>query len=144
MAIHKLTPRFVETVRKDGLYGDGGSLYLQVRSSGRARSWVFRYGGGRCMGLGSLDTIGLAEARERARACRQQLLDGIDPLLARRESQVAVRLEAHRNKTFQECAKEWFAAHESSWVPHTARLIQGRLDKYANPKIGSLPVHLGD
>jgi hypothetical protein len=78
MAIHKLTPRFVETVKKDGLYGDGGGLYLQVRSSGRARSWVFRYGG-QCMGLGSLDTIGPAEARQRARACRQQLLDGIDP-----------------------------------------------------------------
>ncbi|HWN50265.1 MAG TPA: site-specific integrase [Xanthobacteraceae bacterium] len=148
MAINKLTARFVETVKKNGTYGDGGGLSLQVGSSGQAKSWIFRYvthgSKPRMMGLGSFNTIGLAEARDRARECRQQVHDGIDPIEAREESQVAVRLEAHRKKTFQECAEEWFNAHESSWAPLTARFIQARLDKHVNSKIGSLPVHLVD
>jgi hypothetical protein len=32
------------------------------------------------MGLGSLDTIGLADARERGRKAREQRLDGHDPI----------------------------------------------------------------
>src|SRR5262245_51381180 len=54
---------------RPGLHGDGGGLWLQVTANRRGRSWVFRYsfnGRAREMGLGSLDTIGLAEAREQA------------------------------------------------------------------------------
>jgi len=49
---------------------DSGSLYLQISRTG-ARSWVFRYRMGgrktpRDMGLGSLDSVSLADARTRA------------------------------------------------------------------------------
>jgi hypothetical protein len=50
------------------MYGDGGGLWLQVTSK-HARSWIFRYtfrGKPREMGLGSLDTLSLAEARDQA------------------------------------------------------------------------------
>ncbi|MGA7490700.1 MAG: Arm DNA-binding domain-containing protein, partial [Xanthobacteraceae bacterium] len=85
--IHRLTPRFVETVKVKGMYPDGGGLYLQVGEGGGAKSWLFRYnveGRDRQMGLGPLHTIGLAEARERARKRREQRLDGIDPIEARK------------------------------------------------------------
>ena len=36
------------------------------------------------MGLGSLHTISLAEARDEALLCRKQLRDGIDPIEARK------------------------------------------------------------
>jgi Arm domain-containing DNA-binding protein len=51
-----------------GYYGDGGGLFLQISRFGTP-CWVFRYRIGsrlREMGLGSLDTIGPADARERA------------------------------------------------------------------------------
>ncbi|HEX2353491.1 MAG TPA: Arm DNA-binding domain-containing protein, partial [Xanthobacteraceae bacterium] len=68
---------------KPGLRCDGGGLWLQItdaKGGGTSRSWIFRYtlaGRTRSMGLGSLLTIGLKDARERARRCRELLLDGI-------------------------------------------------------------------
>ena len=66
---------------KPRFYGDGGGLYLQVSQYG-TKSWVFRFkmnGKARDMGLGSINTFTLNEARERARKCRQLVADGIDP-----------------------------------------------------------------
>src|SRR5258706_5641961 len=144
MAIHKLAPRFIETVRKDGLYGDGGGLWLQVRSSGRARSWIFRYvmhSKARVMGLGPLDTIGLAEARERARACRQQVHDGIDPLDARKERQVAAQIEAASHVTLRVAAQEYMDRNASSWAPSTACQAERMIRTYLYQSLGDLPVH---
>jgi hypothetical protein len=81
---------------KPGLRCDGGGLWLQItdaKDGGASRSWIFRYtlnGRTRSMGLGSLLTIGLKEARERARRCRELLLDGIDPI-AQRDTERARR-----------------------------------------------------
>jgi hypothetical protein len=79
---------------RPGLHGDGGGLWLQVTPNRRRRSWVFRYsfnGRAREMGLGSFDTIGLADAREYATQCRK-LLKGspttppVDPIEHRRSA----------------------------------------------------------
>ena len=81
----KLTAMAVSRAKKRGYYGDGGGLYLQV-SSGGSKSWVFRFRDGpraREMGLGPIHTVSLADARERARECRRQRLDGADPIEAR-------------------------------------------------------------
>ena len=70
---------------KSRMYADGGGLYLHVNGRGAA-SWVFRYmrdGRAREMGLGSLLTVGLKEARARAATRRLELVDGIDPLQKR-------------------------------------------------------------
>lgn len=84
MTIHKFTARFVETA-KDGMYCDGGNLWLQVRNGGKARAYLFRYtspvtGAERSMGLGSARTISLAEVREAAHRQHQFLRDGKDPI----------------------------------------------------------------
>ena len=56
-----------------GRHSDRGGLYLQVTQNAvgnKARSWLFRYsltGKSREMGLGPLHTLGLAEARAKAR-----------------------------------------------------------------------------
>jgi Arm DNA-binding domain len=65
---------------KTGMYHDGGGLWLQVR--GGSRSWLFRYSRekkAKVMGLGPLHTIGLADARQRARDARKLLLDDPGP-----------------------------------------------------------------
>jgi hypothetical protein len=96
--IHRLTPMKVAKLRRPGLHADGGNLFLQVTvgNDGHVRrSWLFRFAVSgkqqqsssgrsyqpvRSMGLGSLDTFGLAEARDMARACRQLVANGKDPI----------------------------------------------------------------
>src|SRR5262245_17192691 len=108
--LNKLTARMVATVAKPGLYGDGGLLYLQVSGAGQKRvtkQWVARYmidGRARKMGLGSLTTFTLAEARERVREVRQQLADGIDPIEARLAQRDTRRKEEAERITFREAA----------------------------------------
>jgi integrase len=144
MAIHKLRPRQIETAKSDGMLADGGGLYLQVRLGGRAKSWIFRYsvdGRERSMGLGSLDTVTLDEARERALQCRKQRLDGIDPIEARKAAQLDHKLAQAREVTFRKCAEDWMTTtQEITWTPKHAKTQRQRLADYIYPKLGNLPV----
>ena len=68
------------------MYADGGGLYLQVSEAG-TKSWIFRFslnGRERHMGLGPVMDVPLAEAREKATACRKLAREGIDPIEALR------------------------------------------------------------
>ena len=81
-AINKLTPKTVSALSNTGNFSDGGGLYLQISAYG-TKNWVFRFtlhGRKREMGLGPLNDITLAEARDIATDCRKQLRDGIDPI----------------------------------------------------------------
>src|SRR5690348_5587319 len=83
--INRLSARRVATLRKPGYYPDGGNLWLQVSKSG-AKSWIFRFTlnrRSREMGLGSLNTFSLVEARSRAADSRKHLDAGMDPIEAR-------------------------------------------------------------
>jgi hypothetical protein len=65
-----------------GIHPDGEGLYLQV-SSGRGRSWLYRYslrGKEHRIGLGSAAAISLKEARALALEARRLCVQGIDPL----------------------------------------------------------------
>jgi integrase len=104
-----------------GAPADGGNLYLQCTfgADGNVRrSWLFRYerdGRRREMGLGPLHTIGLGEARDKARSLRQQILDDIDPLTAKRQRRAEQRLEAAKAMTFGACVEAYLATHEIAW-----------------------------
>jgi integrase len=85
-----LTARKVETA-KPGKYEDGHGLRLVVSETG-ARKWVFRYmrAGKRVeMGLGSVPSVSLAQAREKAADARRLVKAGKDPVAARRAEQAA-------------------------------------------------------
>src|SRR5215467_454557 len=78
MPVGKLNAQQVKNAKpgKKGLgkLCDGGGLWLYTGPN--SKSWVFRFmirGVAREMGIGSLDTIGLAEARELARQYRAQV-----------------------------------------------------------------------
>ena len=66
--IHRLKAGFVASKKiADGMYPDGGGLYLQVKNNGR--SWLLRYmlaSRQRYMGLGPAADISLSEARDLA------------------------------------------------------------------------------
>src|SRR4051794_17429259 len=110
----KLTAVAVQRQKKPGRYGDGGGLWLQVAASG-AKSWIFRYardGRARHMGLGAIEIVSLAEARDIAREKRRLLLDGIDPIQARKDARASTRAAAARGITFRECADQLVASQE--------------------------------
>jgi integrase len=113
----KLKALQVSRATKPGYLGDGGGLLLQVRTSG-AKSWVYRYrsnGRLREMGLGSLDAVCLADARQRAHECRQMRGRGIDPLEHRKAGHARAALDAAKTVTFGECAASYIEAHKAGW-----------------------------
>jgi integrase len=125
------------------LYGDGGGLYLQITPAG-VKSWLFRYmrqGKARGMGLGPLHTVNLAEARGKALTCRKLLLDGNDPLEAKRHHRAALALSDAKSLTFEQSATNYIAAHKAGWKneKHAAQWTS-TLETYAYPTFGTLPV----
>ncbi|MGA7453957.1 MAG: integrase arm-type DNA-binding domain-containing protein [Rhodoplanes sp.] len=138
-----LTLKRIARANKPGRYADGHNLYLQVGRSG-TKSWLLRYvlnGRERWMGLGKLADFNLEEARERAKAARQLLADGTDPLEARKAERAAKALEAARSMTFAAAADAYYKTRESSW--RSARHQQqwrSSMRDYVLPKIGPLAV----
>jgi integrase len=125
-----------------GWHNDGGGLYLRVEGKGQ-RWWTFRYGAGgkRYHGLGPAHTIGLAEAREQARRCRQLLLEGVDPIAAGKARRAAAALEAGSSKSFAECVDAYWQAHCASWTNRKhAREWKASLATHVLPEIGALAV----
>jgi integrase len=144
--VAKLKTRQV-TNSKPGYLSDGAGLYLQTtvgKEGDACRSWVFRFerrGKRREAGIGPLHTVGLAEARERAKTMRLLLLDGKDPIehrLAERDKQ---RAEEAARVTFKEAAEQFLTVHESGWrnAKHRSQW-RNTLKDYAYPTLGRRPV----
>lgn len=132
-----LTSAFVRQKKKPGRYVDGKGLCLFVEASGAAR-WVLRIqsnGKRRDVGLGSADTVTLAEARDLAHEVRRKTQLGEDPVTARRAQREGV-------PTFEAMAKTVHAAHLETWRngKHTAQWLT-TLEAYAFPTIGKLQVN---
>lgn len=153
-----------------GRYLDGGDLgrglYLQItakKKNGKdiepptvgGGSWLLRYERGvktsrktgktipgeRWYGLGSLKDFSLKEARERARAARQLLADGIDPLEQKQAARQVKEVAAAKTVTFEKAARQWFEEKKATWrnQKHRDQVIN-TLEDYAFPVIGGLPV----
>ena len=77
--INRLVARSLPALDKPGRHNDGQGFYLNVSKLG-AKSWVFMFKRGgnkrRELGLGSLTTVALADAREKARALRNTIAEG--------------------------------------------------------------------
>ena len=108
-----LNAMMVKKLTKVGRHSDGNDLYLQITKSG-SKSWIFHYmmnGKAREMGLGSLDILSLAEAREKAADARKLLNAGSDPILAKRIQETKIA-DSH---SFQECAQKYIDTYSSTW-----------------------------
>ena len=107
----------VETVKKPGLHGDGGNLFLKVDDGG-SKSWMFRHqvsGKVRKYGLGPTHTVSLSDARRRAETIRRQLLDGIDPKEARRAEQEAAAVAKAKSISFDNATEAYIDSHRAGW-----------------------------
>jgi Arm DNA-binding domain len=114
----KLTSkRVLRALKAPGRYPDGANLYLQVSKPGKG-SWLLRYardGKERQHGLGPVHTLSLSEARDRAKKARRLLLDGIDPIDAKRARKTERALAAAKTMTFEQAAKKFYDGHAGKW-----------------------------
>ncbi|TCM54962.1 integrase [Rhizobium sp. PP-F2F-G48] len=130
LSLNKLTARGVTSISTPGRHGDGGSLYLVVDKSG-AKRWVFLYRRLerlREMGLGGVNSVTLARARELAAAARADLKAGIDPIEAKRSADITiVPTFGDEADAYIEAMKPQFrnAKHVAQW--------QMTLREYAGP-----------
>jgi integrase len=136
---------------KVGTHAVGGvaGLLLQVSrnaSTGQLRrSWILRAMVGakrRDIGLGGYPTTTVGIARERARAAREQIRQGVDPTEHRRKARAeliaaqasAITFAAAAQKVTSMKIREFRnAKHAAQWG--------STLTAYANPVIGKIPVN---
>lgn len=149
--VNRLSHRKVETLKKPGMHGDGGGLYLQVTegcAGAPRKSWLFRYavaGRERQMGLGPLSDVPLAEARNRASAARELRREGKDPIVEREAARARASVAATKVMSFDDCAMSYIAAHRAGWrnIKHASQWTN-TLATYCSPIFGKLPVQLVD
>ena len=135
----------VEAIKEVGYHSCAKGLYLQVSKQG-TKSWLFRYTSPitkkrREMGLGSLDYVSLAEARQITVDNKRLIIGGKDPIEERKQSQTKKQLEQARNLTFKEIAEACTASKSHEWknAKH-AQQWTNTLAAYAYPTFGDLPI----
>lgn len=99
----------IAQAKKPGMHAVGGvdGLLLQVTKTG-ATSWMLRAmiaGKRRGMGLGSYPAVGVAAAREKARAARQQIEEGLDPIERRQPSSARKRCKSRKYENLRPVCK---------------------------------------
>ncbi len=135
----------VGRLTKVGHHAVGGvaGLYLYVVESG-ARSWVLRTMVGnkrRHMGLGGFPEVPLAKAKEKARAAKEQIDQGIDPIVQRLAIASSLKAQQATQKTFKQAALAYIEAHGEGWKNPKHRAQWGAtLETYAYPHLGDLLV----
>jgi integrase len=148
--MNKLSATKVSKTVTPGRYGDGGGLWLQVTdgAGGPTKAWLFRFmlnGKARQMGLGSVDSFSLAEARDRARKARQLVTDGIDPIEAKRKKHMDAMAEDAKRITFKEAATRYIETQRAGWKNKKhGHQWAATLKTYAHPVIGELAVDTVD
>ena len=93
------------------------------------------------MGLGSLDFVSLAEARQLAVDNKRLVISGKDPIQERKQSQLQKQLEQARNLTFMEVAEACITSKSHEWknAKH-AQQWTNSLEAYVFPTLGHLPI----
>ena len=129
----KLTARAVRSAAP-GKHHDQHGLILRVSPSG-SRQWIWRgtvRGRRRDFGLGGFPYTSLTEARELAFQYRKVARQGGDPAGLRAPRTVP---------TFAQAAEDAIRTRSMAWRDgRTEKLWRSRLDAYALPKLGRMPV----
>ena len=130
----KLSAARVKSITKQGLHGDGGTLYLAVAKGG-SKSWVQRVtidGRRRDIGLGGYPYVGLAAARHKAMGNRMAIAAGRNPIAEKRRSSIPTFAVAAR-RTHAMLKPRWRNdKHAESWMQ--------TLERHAFPALGGLTV----
>ncbi len=128
----KLSAAQIRALTKPGRYMDGDGLSLLLTAP-RKGYWVLRAtinGRRRDIGLGPLDLVTLAEARELAIDMRRDIQRGIDPIEERKRQKIEIlTFKAAAEKVHTEQKATWKnGKHQDQWIK--------TLETYAFPKLG--------
>lgn len=129
----KLTASRLKNLIEPGRYSDGDGLFLEVKPAG-GRNWILRVqcgGRRRDIGIGSLKSVDLGDAREAAHQIRRQIAQGLDPIAERKR-------ERQEIPNFRRAAKIVHDEHKASWKngKHQSQWLT-TLETYAFPKLGN-------
>ena len=122
--------------------GGVSGLLLQIAPTG-GRTWLLRTTVGerrREIGLGGYPDVSLAQARDRARAMKEKILDGIDPVEERKSVRAAITAAQRRGLLFDDAVDRYLTTkmtafrndkHRAQWrstlktyaVPHLGRML---------------------
>ncbi|MBK5009750.1 integrase arm-type DNA-binding domain-containing protein [Pseudomonas sp. S60] len=144
----KLSDAFLRAIAEPGKYADGEvpGLYLHVQASQKsnksaAKYWRMRYrlhGKENVYAIGRYPDIGLKDARDLARAARQNVAHHVAPLKAKRKK-IAEQL-LNEERTFSYVAEQWLAFKSHDLVSKSLAGFRGALNNHILPTIGSIPV----
>jgi integrase len=145
----ELGPLAVKALKDPGLHPVGGvaGLMLQVSPTG-TRSWLLRVKVGakrREIGLGAFPGVGVALAREKAQATRDDITKGIDPVAQRAAARQTIVEQQIEQKaldwTFRRCAEAYIKAKKPGWrnAKHGTQW-ENTLETYVYPTIGDMLV----
>jgi len=145
--VRRLSHSVSKTTGKEynALHSVGGvaGLLLQVTPTG-AKSWVYRIhitGKRRSIGLGGFPDVTLTQARDKARAMREKIAEGIDPVEERqaiRRERLAAQIST---MTFADAMRDYIKMKSKEFKnPRQEQQWTNSLTSYALPHIGKVPV----
>ena len=130
----KLTVKRVEALKKPGLYGDGGTLYLRVAPGG-SKHWIQRIvidGRRRDMGLGGYPFVSLSKARDMAFKNRRKVRRGKNPFAKQHKA---------KGPTFREAAEKTYDGLKARWrSERTRKTWWQQMELHALPRLGDIRV----
>lgn len=139
-----LSDTFVRQVKHTGAkagdkHTDGDGMYLHVSATGKYWRLNYRFSGKqKTLALGVYPEISLSAARKRREQARQQLAEGTDPSVAKKEQKAAAaRADAD---TFEVIGREWLKKTAARRGPDTQSRVVSWLEKNIFPAIGATPI----
>lgn len=132
------TDAYLKSINQAGRYTDAATTGLNLNIKGNGGGyWVFRYlyGGKRFdLSLGVYPSVSLKEARKRAIASRNELLNGNRPVAYWK---AAAAIKEVNRPLFKEYAKECIEIKKAEWQnPKHISQWFNTIEQYANPIIG--------
>ncbi|QBM16562.1 prophage integrase IntA [Marinobacter sp. JH2] len=143
MATDKLTDRQIKSASfekygKRTKLSDGSGMYLDIQPSGKYWRMKYRFGGKeKTLALGVYPDVPLKLARQRRSEARALIADGVDPNEVKKQEKAA---EQEKSDTFKVVAEEWLKLKKGELSEGTLRVARRRLETWAYPKLGHLPI----
>ncbi|PPI78610.1 DUF4102 domain-containing protein [Marinobacter flavimaris] len=143
MATDKLTDRQIKSASfekygKRTKLSDGAGMYLDIQPSGKYWRMKYRFGGKeKTLALGVYPDVPLKLARQRRSDARALIADGVDPNAVKRQEKAA---EQEKSDTFKVVAEKWLTLKKGELSEGTLRVARRRLETWAYPKLGHLPI----
>jgi len=130
----KLTSLTVKRLKKkDRAYkkADGGGLYILVKANGR-KTWriAYRFNGiPNTHTIGDYPIVGLADARIARDELKQQIHEGVNPTLYKRQK----KFERENRLDFEAVFLEWMELKKEEWVAGHFKRVKDRMYKNIIP-----------